>query len=88
MGINERNLHAVFQQQRLQSHIYTQSVFGIVNAGIDIGTLLLQFALYLCPEHILRIMLVVLNTGCIADSIALGLHQGTDCIQLHATRYQ
>ena len=88
MGINERNLHAVFLQQRLQSHIYTQSVFGIIDAGIDIGTLLLQFALYLCPEHILRIMLVVLNTCCIADGIALSLHQGTDRIQLHATRYQ
>ena len=88
MGIDERNLHAVFQQQRLQTHIYTQSVFGIIDAGIDIGTLLLQFALYLCPEHILRIMLVVLNTCCIADGIALSLHQGTDRIQLHATRYQ
>ena len=88
MGIDERNLHAVFQQQRLQPHIYTQSVFGIIDAGIDIGTFLLQFALYLCPEHILRIMLVVLNTCCIADGIALSLHQGTDRIQLHATRYQ
>ncbi len=63
MGIYQGNLHTIRLQHSSESHIHTQLIGCIIEASFDIGTMLLHFTIYHCPEHILRIMRVVLNTG-------------------------
>ena len=88
MGIYQRHFHTIRLQYGSESHIHTQLIGCIIEASLDIGAMLLYLTIYQCPEHILRIVLIVLNTGRIADGISLRMDQGTDGIQLHATRYQ
>ena len=88
MGIYQRHFHTIRLQHGSESHIHTQLIGCIIEASLDIGTMLPHLTIYQCPEHILRIMTVVLNTGRIADGISLRMDQGTDGIQLHTTRYQ
>ena len=63
MGIYQRHFHTIRLQHGSESHIYTQLIGCIIEASLDIGAMLLYLTIYQCPEHILRIMTVVLNTG-------------------------
>ena len=88
MRINQGKFHTIRLQHGSQSDIYTQFVGCIIDTCLDIGTMLLNLAIYQSTEHILRIVLIVLNTCRITDSISLRMDQGTDGIQLYSTCYQ
>ena len=80
MGIYQRHFHTIRLQHGSESHIHTQLIGCIIEASLDIGTMLPHLTIYQCPEHILRIMTVVLNTGRIADGISLRMYLGPNGI--------